>query len=113
MVPILARVLWGRDKFVPGAFYTGRLASRPIAWAAVLFLAYGIVLCMFPYVGPDPSPQNMNYTVVINAAVWGGATLYYLVDARKWFTGPRTTLEETDGSMVEASTHDQNKAIKT
>lgn len=29
----------------------------------------------------------MNYTVVINSAVWGGALLYYYIDARKWFVG--------------------------
>lgn len=31
--------------------------------------------------------QSMNYTVVINGAVWGGALAYYYIDARKWFTG--------------------------
>lgn len=31
--------------------------------------------------------QSMNYTVVINSAVWGGALAYYYIDARKWFTG--------------------------
>lgn len=29
-------------------------------------------------------------------AVWGGCTIYYFVDARKWFTGPKTTVEEID-----------------
>lgn len=29
----------------------------------------------------------MNYTVVINGVVWGGALIYYFVDARKWFVG--------------------------
>lgn len=35
-------------------------------------------------------------TVVVNMAVWGGCTIYYFVDARKWFTGPKTTVEEVD-----------------
>lgn len=34
----------------------------------------------------------MNYTVVINSSVWGGALLYYFLDARKWFKGPKITL---------------------
>ena len=38
----------------------------------------------------------MNYTVVINSAVWFGALAYYYIDARKWFTGPRITID-TDG----------------
>lgn len=43
--------------------------------------------------------QNTNQgsdTVVVNMAVWGGCTIYYFVDARKWFTGPKTTVEEVD-----------------
>ena len=38
----------------------------------------------------------MNYTVVINSAVWGGALVYYYIDARKWFTGPKITLDTDD-----------------
>lgn len=109
--PILARVVWGQKKFKPGPFYTGRF-SVPIAWTAVVFLAFGIVLSMFPVGGPNPTPQDMNYTVVINSAVWGGALLYYFIDARKWyvhgnvlkackadwyrFTGPKMTLDLDD-----------------
>ncbi|ROV93297.1 hypothetical protein VSDG_06846 [Cytospora chrysosperma] len=95
-LPIFARAVWGRDKFAPGPFYTGDRFSLPIAWAAVAFLVFGIVLAMFPDGGPSPTPESMNYTVVVNMAVWGGATVYYLVDARKWFTGPKTTVDEAD-----------------
>lgn len=35
----------------------------------------------------------MNYTVVINMAVWLGATAYYFIDARKWFKGPKVTVD--------------------
>jgi len=35
----------------------------------------------------------MNYTVVISCAVWGGALAYYYIDARKWFTGPKITID--------------------
>ena len=43
-----------------------------------------------------PAAQDMNYTVVINCAVWGGALAYYYIDARKWFTGPKITLDTDD-----------------
>jgi len=106
-VPIFARVVWGKDKFKPGPFYTGRL-SYPIAWIAVIFLVFGTLLCMFPVDGPDPSSTTMNYTVVINVAVWGGALAYYYIDARKWFTGPKMTLnleefseEQTDAMRAD------------
>jgi amino acid transporter len=97
--PILCRLIWGQHKFVPGPFYTGDRFSVPIAWTAIVFLVFGITLAMFPSGGPNPTPQIMNYTVVINCAVWGGALLYYFVDARKWFTGPKITID-TEGMTV-------------
>ncbi len=97
LLPIFSRVVWGNAKFTPGAFYTG-IYSKSIAWAAITFLVFGIVLSMFPAGGPDPTPQTMNYTIVINMAVWGGATIYYFVDARKWFTGPKSTLGEMEAA---------------
>lgn len=82
-MPIFCRVVWGQKKFRPGPFHTGRF-SVPLAWTAVVFLVFGTTLAMFPAGGPNPSPANMNYTVVINGAVWGGALAYYFIDARKW-----------------------------
>ncbi|OAL38903.1 hypothetical protein AYO20_01654 [Fonsecaea nubica] len=90
--PILCRVVWGQKKFSPGPIYTGR-ASTPLACAAVTFLVFGILLGMFPVGGPNPNADSMNYTCVINSAVWGGALLYYYIDARKWFRGPQITLD--------------------
>lgn len=94
-VPVFCRATWGRSKFEPGPFYTGRF-SLPIAWFTITFLVYSTLLAMFPDGGPDPTAQTMNYTIVINMAVWGGCTLYYFVEARKWFTGPKTTVEEVE-----------------
>ena len=134
-IPIFARVVWGQKKFKPGPFYTGDRLSVPIAWVAITFLVFGTLLSMFPVEGPGPtrksfppapvlhlwpSPtiessesaylhrppaQNMNYTVVINSAVWFGALGYYYIDARKWFTGPKITIDTDD--LTEA----QQKAI--
>ncbi|KAH7076868.1 amino acid permease-domain-containing protein [Paraphoma chrysanthemicola] len=92
-VPIFCRLVWGGNKFKPGPFYTGAL-SKPIGWVAIVFLIFGIVLSMMPVGGPNLIAETMNYTVVINCAVWLGSLLYYFVDARKWFTGPKITLRE-------------------
>lgn len=123
LTPILARLLWGQDKFVPGEFYTGRYLSKPIAWVAVVYMVFAIVLCMIPTEGPSPDgkccsracgcvvrwvfadwieAENMNYTVVINGALWLGALLYYYVHARKTFKGPQTTVSpEDEGKQME------------
>jgi amino acid transporter len=93
-LPIFARLVWGEHKFVPGPFHTKKL-SKPIGWLAVVFLLFGTILVMFPTGGPDPTPESMNYTVVISSAVWGGAMIYYFGWARKWFVGPKITLDLT------------------
>lgn len=82
-LPIFARLVWGQAKFSPGPFYTGKF-SVAIGWTAIVFLVFGIVLAMFPVGGPNPTPATMNYTVVVNCAVWGGALSYYFLSARKW-----------------------------
>lgn len=54
-IPIFSRVVWGQKKFKPGPFYLGDRFSVPIAWTALLFLAFGILLSMFPVGGPNPT----------------------------------------------------------
>ncbi|KAL2048072.1 hypothetical protein ABVK25_011057 [Lepraria finkii] len=105
LIPIMSRVVWGQARFKPGPFHTGRF-SIPIAWASIIFLVFGIILSMFPVGGPDPTPSAMNYTVVINSAVWFGALTYYYIDARKWFTGPKITINTDD------LTEEQKQAIR-
>ncbi|QKX61549.1 uncharacterized protein TRUGW13939_08701 [Talaromyces rugulosus] len=92
-VPIFCRLVWGdkTGRFRPGEFYTG-IFSKPIAITAVLYLAFAIILAMFPTEGPNPTSDSMNYTVVINGALWLGAALYYMLFARKWYTGPKSTV---------------------
>ncbi|GME31904.1 Amino acid/polyamine transporter I [Neofusicoccum parvum] len=90
--PIFCRLVWGQKKFKPGPFYTGRF-SAPLGWTAIVFLVFGILLSMFPVGGPNPTADSMNYTVVVNSVVWLGSLGYYFIDARKWFTGPKMTLD--------------------
>ncbi|KAF2194487.1 gaba permease [Zopfia rhizophila CBS 207.26] len=104
-VPIFCRLVWGNKKFKPGPFYTGKL-SKPLGWMAIIFLIFGILLAMMPAGGPNPIAASMNYTVVVNCAVWGGSLLYYYIDARKWFIGPKITLN------VEELTNIQEDAIR-
>lgn len=129
--PIFCRIWWGQRKFVPGPFYTGDKFSVPIAWTAIIFLIFGVFLSMFPVGGPNPTrkwphflllheytpicdsnsrvslaAQTMNYTVVINMATWIGAIAYYYIDARKWFTGPKITVD------ADTLTEDQAQALR-
>ncbi|CAI7672740.1 unnamed protein product [Penicillium palitans] len=102
LTPILARLLWGGNRFIPGEFYTGKYLSKPIGWVAVIYMMFVIVLTMIPTEGPNPTPQTMNYTVVINGSLWLGAVVYYYIHARKTYRGPQTTVSpEDEGKNLE------------
>ncbi|KAF3911524.1 hypothetical protein ABW20_dc0108565 [Dactylellina cionopaga] len=98
-MPIFARVVWGRDKFVPGPFYTG-IFSIPVAVISCVFLLFSIVTAMMPASGPNVTFSTMNYTVVVNCVVWGGALTYYYVDAKYWFKGPKVTLVDQENEKT-------------
>ncbi|KAJ6021919.1 GABA-specific permease [Penicillium herquei] len=110
LTPILCRLLWGNERFVPGEFYTGKYLSKPIAWTAVIYMVFAILLCMFPTEGPNPTPGDMNYTVVINGALWLGSFVYYMLHARKTFKGPQATVApEEEGKRMEAERETSEK----
>jgi len=52
----------------------------------------------------------MNYTIVINGALWIGALLYYAVHARKTFKGPQTTVGPEDEGKMIAEAEDEEKS---
>ncbi|KAL6229701.1 hypothetical protein BDW75DRAFT_224582 [Aspergillus navahoensis] len=113
MTPTLCRLVWGQERFHRGVFYTGRF-SKPIAVTAIAYLAFAIFLCMFPTLGPDPSPDDMNYTVVINGALWGGALLYYVLYARKTYKGPQTTVHDSSSpSSTPSETNPERKVLES
>ncbi|KAG5356148.1 GABA-specific permease [Yarrowia sp. B02] len=93
MTPIACRLFWGYKNFRPGPFYLGRTLSKAVSAFACLYLSFAICLLMFPLEGPNPTKDNMNYTVVINFAVWAGSLLYYFFWAHRWFQGPQSNLE--------------------
>jgi hypothetical protein len=68
---------------------------------------------MYRVANPQNSADNMNYTVVINGALWGGAILYYAFFARKWFKGPKMTLGEVSPSSVLSVTPSQTGLDKS
>ncbi|GAA3907368.1 amino acid permease [Actinoplanes auranticolor] len=88
--PVLLRRL--NPDFQPGPWNLGRW-SAPIGWIAIVWVAFICVLFVLPVAGPI-SAANFNYTIVAVLVVVGGATLWWLISARKWFTGPKQNLIE-------------------
>jgi amino acid permease (GABA permease) len=98
VIPTLLRLRLGK-KFKPGPWQLGRW-SRPIGIAAVTWVVLITVLFMLPTVSPI-HVGNFNYTVVAVGVVLGFAGIWWLVSARKWFTGPRVQGSEAELAEIE------------
>ncbi|KAF8443051.1 amino acid transporter [Boletus edulis BED1] len=86
VTPIYFRITSGRDKLKPGPFHLGRW-SRPVGAIAVAWVAFMVVMLLFPY-SQTVGPQTTNYAVVIILAVFIFAAASWIFSARRWFTGP-------------------------
>ncbi|HUD80703.1 MAG TPA: amino acid permease [Streptosporangiaceae bacterium] len=75
------------SSFRRGPWHLGRWAY-PIGIIACIWVAFITILFMLPTASPIHW-SNFNYTIVAVLAVIGFAGIYWLVSARKWFTGPR------------------------
>ncbi|KAF8555239.1 amino acid transporter [Imleria badia] len=88
VTPIYFRITSGKDKLKRGPFHLGRW-SRPIGAIAVAWVAFMVVMLLFPYsqtVGAQTTTVR-DYTVVIIMTVFF-ATASWIFSARYWFTGP-------------------------
>ncbi|TVT53718.1 amino acid permease [Amycolatopsis rhizosphaerae] len=95
VIPVFLRVRKG-DAFERGPWHLGRW-GRPIGIVATVWVVLIFVLFMLPQASPV-TVGNFNYTPVAFLVVLGGATLWWVLSARKWFTGPKVqgTAEELE-----------------
>ena len=84
-IPIALRVLYGR-RFRRGPFHLGPL-SYPVAIVSCLWILFIAVAFVLPQENPVNS-QTLNYAVVAVGIVAAYALGFWLVSARRWFTGP-------------------------
>jgi len=93
VIPVFLRVRQG-DRFERGPWHLGRW-GKPIGIVATAWVVFIFVLFILPTASPI-SFTNFNYTPVAFLVVLGGAGVWWLASARKWFTGPRVqgTAEE-------------------
>ncbi|KAI9491946.1 amino acid transporter [Zychaea mexicana] len=99
-IPIFCRITIGRSKFKPGPFSLGKW-SIPVGSIACAWICFIVVSFLFPYEMPVTA-SNMNYAVVVLGAIITFAGIWYAVDARKWFKGPRITIETDVLNVVSA-----------
>jgi amino acid permease (GABA permease) len=78
--------------FRRGPWHLGRWSGL-IGWVAIVWVGIICVLFVLPVSGPI-TPATFNYTIVAVAVVLGAAWLWWVLGARRWFTGPRHTIDE-------------------
>lgn len=92
-IPITIRVFFVGNRFRRGPWHLGRY-SRIIGGSGVMFVYLMVpILCLPSVTGNDLVPTLMNWTCLVYGAPMLGATIWWVVDARKWFKGPKVNVE--------------------
>jgi amino acid permease (GABA permease) len=78
--------------FRPGPWNLGRW-SAPVGWTAIVWVGIICVLFVLPTASPI-TVTTFNYTIVAVAVVLFAAWLWWILSARRWFTGPQHTVSE-------------------
>lgn len=60
------------------------------------------ILCLPSVTGSDLDAASMNWTALVYGAPMLGAAVWWVVDARKWFKGPRVNVEHLMHKQGEA-----------
>ncbi|SFW56337.1 amino acid permease [Amycolatopsis australiensis] len=98
VIPVFLRVRQG-DAFERGPWHLGRW-GRPVGIVATAWVVVIFVLFMLPQVSPV-TVDSFNYTPIAFLVVLGGAALWWVASARKWFTGPKVQGSEAELAAVE------------
>ncbi|MDT7723957.1 MAG: hypothetical protein QOI21_533 [Actinomycetota bacterium] len=98
VIPVFLRVRKG-DAFEPGPWNLGRW-GKPIGIIATAWVVFIFVLFMLPQVSPITT-DSFNYTPLAFLVVLGGAGLWWVLSARKWFTGPKVQGSADELAAVE------------
>lgn len=105
-IPILLRITYARKTFRPGPWNLGKF-SVVSGTIGVAFVVMMIPFLNFPSVtGADLTPDMMNWTVLVYFGPMFMLISWFLIDARKWFKGPKSNLEyvvdnDEDLQMIE------------
>ncbi|MEV6830528.1 amino acid permease [Amycolatopsis sp. NPDC051102] len=98
VIPVFLRVRRG-DSFEAGPWNLGKW-GRPVGIIASIWVVFIFVLFMLPPASPV-TVDSFNYTPIAFLVVLGGAGLWWVVSARKWFTGPKVQGSAAELAAVE------------
>ncbi|MGZ6545133.1 MAG: amino acid permease [Actinomycetota bacterium] len=89
VIPTFLRLRAG-DDFTPGRWNLGKW-SKLVGTIAVIWTVFICIMLMMPQFAPNGGKliDFLNYAPIAVLIVIGFAGIYWLVSARKWFTGPK------------------------
>ncbi|TVY92244.1 putative amino-acid permease, partial [Lachnellula willkommii] len=93
-MPLISRLLFRH--FTPGVWYMGDKLSYISAVYSVAWMSFIFILLLFPSY-PDPSPDEMNYAVVVLGFVLVFCVVYYYIPGfggKTFFKGPVRTIDD-------------------
>ena len=86
VIPVFLRLRQGAD-FQVGPWHLGKWGPL-IGWVAVVWVVFISIICLLPQFSPITF-ASFNYTPVALLVLFLFVYGYWLLSARKWFTGPR------------------------
>ena len=94
--PTLFKITYSRNTFKPGPWKLGKY-SQPIGWVSVAFVTVMVPILCFPWSsGKDLSASSMNWTCVVYFGPMFAAAIWFAINARKWYVGPRSNIDPDD-----------------
>ncbi|KAL6720834.1 GABA/polyamine transporter [Lecanora helva] len=92
-IPISIRVFFVGDRFRAGPWNLGKY-SMYVGSAACAFVLLMVPILMLPsYTGSDLDAAGMNWTCLVYGGPMLFVIIWWIVDARKWFKGPKVNVE--------------------
>ncbi|KAL4927601.1 amino acid permease [Aspergillus undulatus] len=118
-IPIAIRVFFVGNRFRKGPWHLGPFGPWIGGFGVVFVVLMVPILCLPADTGSNLTPDLMNWTCL----VWGGpmlvVSIWWVVDARKWFKGPKVNLKHAihrdviDGIDTEqVQEQEQNAAVE-
>ncbi|KAJ8091672.1 polyamine transporter tpo5 [Marasmius tenuissimus] len=107
-IPIALRVIYHKQ-FVRGPFHL-RVFSFPVAIAAIVWIMFISIVFVLPQVNPVTS-ETLNYSIVAVGIVMLYSIGFWVLSARKWFTGPVKQIE-AEGKGIDVM-DPENADLKT
>ena len=111
-MPLISRVCFGR--FTPGVWYMGDNLSYISAIYSIIWMTFIFIILLFPSY-PDPSPDEMNYAVVVLGFVLIFCVVYYWMPGfggKTFFTGPVRTIDDIIDGNPEVTAHFEKNIVE-